>query len=58
MRLFLLTFAAALTCLASETASAQTAELEPGDAIYIPYFWWHHVRSLTGFNGVSCATCM
>jgi hypothetical protein len=31
-------------------ASAQTAELEPGDAIYIPYFWWHHVRSLTSFN--------
>jgi hypothetical protein len=31
-------------------ASAQTAELEPGDAIYIPYFWWHHVRSLTAFN--------
>ena len=31
-------------------ASAQTAELEPGDAIYIPYFWWHHVRSLTRFN--------
>jgi hypothetical protein len=31
-------------------ASVQTADLEPGDAIYIPYFWWHHVRSLTGFN--------
>ena len=31
-------------------ASAQTAELEPGDAIYIPYFWWHHVRSLAPFN--------
>ncbi|WP_417231957.1 cupin-like domain-containing protein [Brevundimonas sp.] len=25
---------------------AQSAELEPGDAIYIPYMWWHHVRSL------------
>jgi mannose-6-phosphate isomerase-like protein (cupin superfamily) len=25
---------------------AQTAELEPGDAIYIPHMWWHHVRSL------------
>jgi Cupin-like domain len=29
---------------------AQTAELEPGDAIYIPYAWWHQVESLTPFN--------
>ncbi len=29
---------------------AQTAELEAGDAIYIPYMWWHHVDSLAGFN--------
>ena len=25
---------------------AMTAELCPGDAIYIPHMWWHHVRSL------------
>jgi hypothetical protein len=25
---------------------AQTTELAPGDALYIPYFWWHAVRSL------------
>jgi hypothetical protein len=31
-------------------AVAQTAELEPGDAVYIPYFWWHHVKSLANFN--------
>jgi len=31
-------------------ASAQTAELEPGDAIFIPSMWWHHVRSLAPFN--------
>jgi hypothetical protein len=35
---------------AKALAAAQTAELEPGDAIYIPYFWWHHVRSLGDFN--------
>jgi hypothetical protein len=29
---------------------AQEAELGPGDALYIPYGWWHHVESLTPFN--------
>lgn len=29
---------------------AQTALLEPGDAIFIPSMWWHHVRSLEPFN--------
>lgn len=29
---------------------ARSAELGPGDAIYIPYCWWHHVQSLTPFN--------
>ena len=31
-------------------AAAQTAELAPGDAIFIPPLWWHHVESLEPFN--------
>lgn len=30
--------------------AAVVAELEPGDAVYIPYLWWHGVQSLSGFN--------
>ena len=35
---------------AEALANAETAELEPGDAVYIPTLWWHHVRSLDPFN--------
>jgi len=31
-------------------AEAQQAELAPGDALYIPYFWWHHVQALDDLN--------
>ena len=31
-------------------AAAVSAELGPGDAIYIPYLWWHGVESLESLN--------
>lgn len=29
---------------------AQCAELEPGDAIYVPTLWWHHVHATEPLN--------
>ncbi|WP_229491433.1 cupin-like domain-containing protein [Massilia sp. HP4] len=29
---------------------AQVAEMAPGDAIFIPSMWWHHVEALDGLN--------
>jgi hypothetical protein len=30
--------------------AAQFADLEPGDALFIPYMWWHHVQAHERFN--------
>ena len=36
--------------LADALQAGQAADLEPGDAIYIPYHWYHHVESQGAFN--------
>jgi hypothetical protein len=35
---------------AEALADARSAELGPGDAIYIPYGWYHHVEALSPLN--------
>jgi hypothetical protein len=35
---------------AQALAHAQVVELEPGDAVFVPSMWWHHVESLADFN--------
>lgn len=35
---------------AEAVKTAQVAELEAGDAIFIPSMWWHHVESLGAVN--------
>ena len=32
--------------------AAICADLEPGDAVYVPYLWWHHVESMDPVNGL------
>lgn len=41
---------AAYPRFADALAHAQVAQLEPGDALFIPSMWWHHVEGLERFN--------
>ena len=35
---------------AAALETAECADLEPGDAVYVPYMWWHQVESLEPLN--------
>jgi hypothetical protein len=35
---------------AQALAAAETVDVEPGDAVFIPAFWWHNVESLEPLN--------
>ena len=39
-------------CFKIALANAYSAELNPGDAIFIPMLWWHHVESLEKVNAL------
>ena len=36
--------------LKAAIAAAEVADMAPGDVLFIPKYWWHHVQSLDRFN--------
>lgn len=39
-------------CFARALATASVAHLEPGDALVLPRYWWHHVTSRAPYNAM------
>jgi hypothetical protein len=37
-------------CFKDAVAAGQVASLEPGDVLFYPAMWWHHVEALDTFN--------
>jgi hypothetical protein len=47
---FAIRISIAIPRFAEALAAGQVAELEPGDVLFYPALWWHHVEALDPFN--------